>query len=60
MNQKSKIIIKETLEEIEKQRKACRRRRKKRDPEERAAAENTKPIKHRIRKEEAWRENFRR
>ncbi len=60
MNQESKIIIKETLEEIEKQRKACRHRRKKRDPEERAAAENTKPIKHRIRKEEAWRENFRR
>lgn len=60
MNAETKTIIKETLKEIERQRKACRRSREKEPEEEDQQEEKKPPIKHRIRKEEAWRENFRR
>lgn len=54
MNAETKRIIKETLKEIERQRKACRHKRKTK-PEEDQQEEKKPPIKHRIRKEEAWR-----
>ena len=54
MNAETKTIIKETLKEIERQRKACRHKRKT-EPEEDKQEEKKPPIKHRIRKEEAWR-----
>lgn len=59
MDAESKTIIKETLKEIERQRKASRRSRKRRT-EENEPEEKQRPVKHMIRKEEAWRDNFRR
>lgn len=57
MNAETKTIIKETLKEIERQRKACRHKRKtEKDQQE----EKKPPIKHRIQKEVPWFDRYRR
>lgn len=56
MKKENKIIIKKALEEIEKQRKATRKKKIEEDYPE----EKQKPIKHRIRKEGAWFDRYRR